>query len=532
MRKVLALGLLVVALAWAVGCARTESPGPQAAKQEEVIVVGLQAEPTALDPHQISDYNSSRAAMGMYDSLLHFKDGSTEVEPWLAESWEISPDGTVYTFKLRRDVTFHDGTPFNADAVLFNIQRQIDPNHPYHNTGTFPYAGFTFGMVKSVEKVDDYTVRIVLKQKYAPFLANMAIHAAAMVSPEAIKKYGKDIAKNPVGTGPFKFVSWTPGVEVVVEKNPNYWNKARIPKIDRVIYRPVIEDQTRLTELEAGKLDFIVNVPPDDLSRLRKEGKFQIIEQPGMHIWYLVMNNQRKPFTDKRVRQAVNYAINRKGIVEGVLRNTGVLADNYIPPVLWGYNEAVHAYPYDPEKAKALLRDAGYPNGFSVTFWVPESGSGMQQPVAMATAIQSDLAKVGIKAEIQTFEWGTYLDKVFTDDPSKVAELHEMSWMGDNGDPDNFLYILLSGHQWPPNGFNEAFYKNPEVDKLLLEAQQTTDQARRAEMYRKAQELIMEDAPWVPVDHETQIVVTRPDLKNFVLHPTGVFRFETVELKR
>ncbi|HEY8497609.1 MAG TPA: ABC transporter substrate-binding protein [Limnochordales bacterium] len=515
----------------ALGLVLAVAGAPAAAAAPRTIVVGLQAEPTALDPHQISDYNSSRATMGMFDSLLRFKDGSTELEPGLAESWTVSADGLVYTLRLRRGVRFHDGTPFDADAVVFNILRQIDPSHPYHDTGTFPYAEFTFGKVKKVERVDAYTVRITLSQRYAPFLANLAMHSAAMVSPAAIRKYGKEIAKHPVGTGPFRFVRWVPGVEVVVERNPDYWAKDRVPRIDQVICRPVVEDQTRLAQLEAGELDFIVNVPPDDLARLRQDSRFQVIEQPGMHIWYVVLNNQKPPFNDRRVRQAVNYAINRQAIVQGILAGTGVLADNYIPPVLWGYNPDVHAYPYDPAKARQLLAEAGYPNGFTADFWVPQSGSGMQQPVAMAQAIQSDLARVGIRVRIQTFEWGTYLDRVFQSDPQQLPEMHEMSWIGDNGDPDNFLYILLSGYQWPPNGFNEAFYRNEEVDRLLVAAQQTTDRAQRARLYQQAQALIMADAPWVPVDHETQIVVASRRIKGFTLHPTGVFRFETVTLE-
>ncbi len=505
--------------------------GPtNAASPADTIVVGLQAEPTALDAAQLSDYNSSRAAMGLYDSLVHFKDGSTELEPWLAERWDISADGLSYTFHLRRGVKFHDGTPFNADAVVFSVQRQTDKTHPYYNTGTFAYAEFTFGKVKKVEAVDPYTVRFTLKERYSPFLANLAIHAPSIVSPTAVKKYGKDFAKNPVGTGPFKFVSWRAGVEVVLERNPGYWNKSRIPQVRRIIYRPVVEDQTRLAQLEAGELDFIVNIPPDDLARLKSDGRFRVQEQAGMHIWYLVMNAQTKPFNDRRVRQAVNYAINRKAIVEGILKSTGVLAENYIPPVLWSYNKNVKGYPYDPQKAKQLLAEAGYPNGLSVTFWVPQSGSGMQQPVTMAQAIQADLAKAGIKAEIQTFEWGSYLDKVFVPDATKLPGLHEMSWIGDNGDPDNFLYVLLSGLQWPPNGFNESFYKSAEVDKLLVQAQQVTDKAKRTEIYMKAQELIMRDAPWVPIDHETQIVVMKRNITNFTIHPTGVFRFETVRI--
>lgn len=507
----------------------TTPPGSEGIARQDTIVVGLQAEPTGLDPAQISDYNSSRATMEMYDSLLHFKDGSTELEAGLATDWNVSDDGLTYTLNLRQGVKFHDGTDFNADAVVFNLDRETNASNPYHQFGQFPYADFTFGMVDSVKATGDYQVQIHLKRPYAPFLANLAMHSAAMVSPEAIKKYGADIAKNPVGTGPFKFVKWDPGVEIIVEKNADYWRGA--PKIDRVIYRPVPDDQTRLAELEAGQLDFIVNIPPDDVARLKNEGKFTITEQPGMHIWYLVMNTQTTPFNNVLVRQAANYAINRSAIVHDILKDTGVVAENYIPPVLWTYDDTVHGYPYDPQKAKELLQQAGVKLPVKVDFWVPTSGSGMQQPVAMATAIQADLKAVGIDANIQTFEWGTYLDKVFTPDPKNVPPLHEMSWAGDNGDPDNFLYILLSGAQWPGNGFNDSFLKDDRLDALLGEAQQTTDRARRAQLYKEAQHRAMDLAPWVPIDHETQIVVMNPDIKGFVPHPTGVFRFENVVIQ-
>ncbi len=522
---------LIVVVALVLAMAGTGCSGGQGkADRSNTIIVGLQAEPTALDPAQISDYNSSRATMEMYDSLLRFKDGSTELEPGLAETWSISDDGLKYTLNIRKGVTFHDGTPLNAEAVVFNIQRQIDVNHPYHNTGDFPYAEFTFGKVAKIEATGDYTVVITLKERYAPFLANLAMHSAAMVSPTAIKKYGKDIAKNPVGTGPFKFVSWNPGVEIVVQRNPDYW-RTKV-KVERIVYRPILEDQTRLAELEAGSVDFIVNIPPDDVARLKKDDRFTVAEQAGNHIWYLVMNCSKPPFNNLKVRQAANYAIDRKAIVDNILKGTGVLAENYIPPVLWTYDNTVKAYPYDPEKAKALLKEAGVKLPLKVDFWVPSSGSGMQQPTAMAAAIQADLAKVGIEAKISTYEWGTYLNMVFTDKPQDVAPLHEMSWAGDNGDPDNFLYILNSGLQWPSNGFNEAFFKDEALDKILVEAQQTNDRARREVLYKEAQKLVMADAPWVPIDHETQIVAMAKRIKGFVLHPTGVFRFDNVEIAK
>lgn len=523
--------LVLLALA-ACGPKATPTPpppeAPEAAAPSEggTIIVGLQAEPVSLDSHQVSDYNTHRAAYGLYDHLLHFKDESTEVEPGLVESWEISDDGLVYTLHLRKGVKFHDGTDFNAEAVKFNIERQIDPNHPYHDTGEFLYAEFTWGMVEKVEVADEYTAKITLKEPFAPFLNHLAMHPAAMVSPAAVEKYGRDFSINPVGTGPFKFVSWTPGVEIVLEKNPDYWRGA--PKIDRVIYRPIIEDQPRLTELEAGGVSFIVNVPPDELARLKGDDRFTVVEQPGMHTWWVAFNHTKAPFNDKRVRQAMNYAVNKKAIVDNILKGTGVLAFNPLPPVVWGYTDDVQRYDYDPEKAKELLAEAGYPDGFSCSFWIPESGSGMQQPVPMGTAIQADLKAVGIDCKIETFEWGTYLDKVIVPPEDAEFDLFEMSWIGDNGDPDNHSYILLSGEQWPPHGYNMGFYKNDEADALMQEARTTFDRAKRTELYNKILKILAEDPPWIIIDHETQIVVMDQKIKNFKLHPTGPFRFENV----
>jgi peptide/nickel transport system substrate-binding protein len=538
--------LLFVLVVGAVGCGATQVPaaptaavsgaGPTAAPTEApaaagppqggTIVVGLQAEPTTLDSQQISDYNSHRAAYGIYDMLLRFKDESTEVEPGLAERWEISENGLEYTLYLRHGIKFHDGTDFNAEAVKFNIDRQIDPNHPYHDTGEFPYAEFTWGMVDRVEVVDTYTVKFILKDRFAPFLNHLAMHPAAMASPAAIEKYGRDFSIHPVGTGPFKFVSWTPGVEVVLEKNPDYWRGA--PNIDQVIYRPIIEDQSRLTEFEAGTVNFIVNVPPDDLARLKADPKYTVVEQPGMHTWWVAFNHTKPPFDDVRVRQAMNYAVNKQAIVDNILKGTGTLSINPLPPVVWSYTSDIQRYDYDPEKAKQLLAEAGYPNGFTCDFWLPESGSGMQQPVAMGTAIQADLKAVGIDCKIETFEWGTYLEKVIVPPEEAGFDLMEMSWIGDNGDPDNHLYILLSGEQWPPHGYNMGFYKNDQVDPLLAEARVTLDKTKRTELYQQAQKLIAEDPPWILIDHEAQIVVMDNKIKNFKLHPTGPFRFDQV----
>lgn len=500
------------------------------AQEASRIVIGLQAEPVTLDPAQLSDYNSSRAAMPMFEGLVRFEDGGTEIEPALAESWEVSEDGLTYTFIMREGVTFHDGTPVDAEAAKFSFERQIDPNHPYYDTGEFAYADFTLGMIESVEVLDPTTLQIRLSYSFAPFLSNMAMHAASLVSPAAVEQYGRDFSQNPVGTGPYRFVSWGRGTELILESNPEHWRGA--PSVEQLIYRPIVEDQARLASFESGEIDFTVNLPVDDLPRLREDARFRFEEQAGMHTWYVVFNVTKEPFDDPRVRQAVAYAIDRQAIVEALLGGTGELAANFLPPVVWGYTEDVQQYPYDPERAQELLAEAGYADGFTVDFWIPQSGSGMQQPVEMGTVIQDYLNRVGITVNLQQFEWGTYLDRVIVpeEQAESLPEMFEMSWIGDNGDPDNFLYILLSGDQFPPNGFNLGYYSNPEADELLRTARQTTDQEERVPLYEEVQRLIMADMPVVPVDHESQIVVMNSNIEGFIPHPTGVFRFETVEL--
>jgi peptide/nickel transport system substrate-binding protein len=497
----------------------------------KTVVVGLEAEPTSLDPAQISDFNSFRATFPMFDTLPQFKPGTTEVEPGLAESWTIEREGRRYVFQLRRGVKFHDGTPFNAEVVKINIERQIDPNHPFALPGAFVYAGFTFGEVESVEVVDEFRVAINLKSTFAPFIRNMAIGSAMMVSPAAMEKFGADIGLHPVGTGPFKFVEWVPGQQVVLERNPEYWDKTRVPKIDRLIFRPIVNPQSRVAALEAGEVDIIVSPPPQALEALRANPAFNVAEFEAQHTWYLVLNNQTEPFNSKLVRQAVHHAIDKEAIVRDILLGTATVArTSPLPPSVLGYNPNVKIYDYNPDKARELLRQAGYPNGFEIDFWVPESGSGMQLPVEIGTAIQAFLQQVGIKARIQTFEWGTYLEKTFVPDPKQYPAMHELSWIMDNGDPDNFLYVLLSGEQWPPAGFNNAFYKNETVDELLRKARVTFDEEERRKLYEEAQVLIAEDSPWVWVDHGKEIFPMTAQLTGVVFQPTqGVLRFEQAD---
>ena len=499
--------------------------GVAAAQPTGTLVVGLVAEPVNLDPAQVTDLNSTRVGRRIVESLVTFPEESTQVVPGLAESWTISKDGLRYTFKLRKNVKFHDGTPFDAESVKFSIERQINPEHPFNKLGKYPFANFFFGNVKAVEVIDPSTVDFILKEPRASFLTILTSAAASIVSPTAVKKLGADYPSSPVGTGPFKFASWDRGQRVVLEKNPAYWKSP--VKLDRVVYRPIVEDQARLTELFTGSLDLIVGVPPDYVGQLENHAKVSLLRQVGSHVWYLGINNAKKPFEDKRVRQALNYAVNKDAIVRDVLKGTGAVSAGPVLPKTWGAEPGLKPFPYDPERAKKLLAEAGYPNGFSTTLWAPESGSGMQSPVAMSTVIQSNLKAVGVNATIQTMEWGAFLAKLRT----KEQDLFALSWMAGNEDPDMVLYPLLHSSQHTPTGPNRALYKNARFDELLQEARLTTDQAKRAALYREAQKILMEDPPWIFIDHEVQTAAFAKRVQGLKLHPSFDLRVETISLK-
>src|SRR5215471_9171737 len=508
-----------------VGLALAALSGSVIAQPAGTLVVGLVAEPVNLDPPQVTDVNSNRVSRRVAETLVAFADESTQIVPWLAESWTISKDGLWYTFKLRKGIKFQDGTPLDAEAVKFSIERQFNPEHPANKLGKYPFANYFFGNVKAVEVMDDSTVRFVLKEPRASFLAVLTAGAASIASPAAIKKWGADYALNPVGTGPFRYASWQRGQQVVLEKNPDYWRGA--VKLDRVVYRPIVEDQARLTELLTGALDVIVGVPPDFVAQLEGSPKVNILKQVGAHVWYLGINNQKKPFDDKRVRQALNYAVNKDAIVKDVLKSTGAISRGPVLPGTWGANPDLPVYVYDPARAKKLLAEAGYPNGFSTTMWVPESGSGMQSPSAMAVVIQSNLKAVGVNAAMQTMEWGAYIAKLRT----KEQELFALSWAAGSEDPDMVMYPLFHSSQWSPNGPNRALYKNEKFDALLAEARHVTDQGKRAALYREAQRILVDDAPWVFVDHEIQIAATSKRVQGFKLHPSFDLRVEAISLR-
>lgn len=479
-----------------------------------VLVVGQIAEPASLDPHVSTAANDFRIAVNLYDGLVRNKSGTLEIEPALATDWIISDDGLEYTFNLREGVSFHDGTPFNAEAVKFNFDRMLDETHPFADTGPFPLS-FFFSSVENVEVIDDLTVRFTLNEPFAPFMSNLASPTGLIVSPAAVEQYGADYGRNPVGTGPFKFEEWQSNTRVVASRNDDYWDGA--PALEAAIFRPITDANTRVAEMLSGGIDVLLETPPDNVAQFRDDANYLVVEAVGPHVWYVMLNAKEGPFTDVRVRQAVNYAVNKESLVNDVLQGTAEVSAGPIPPAFnWAYNEGVDPYPYDPEMAKQLLAEAGA-EGASLTFLVTEGGSGMLDPVPMGTAIQADLAAVGLDVEIQTYEWNTFLSEVNPGLEGK-ADMAEMAWM--TSDPDTLPFLTLRTAAWPEEGgFNSSYYSNPEVDALLDQARVATDQAERADLYKQVQEIAHEDAPWLFVANWKQNAVVTSAVGDFELQP-------------
>ncbi|RME64941.1 MAG: ABC transporter substrate-binding protein [Caldilineae bacterium] len=513
----------------ATPAAAQEAPAAPAPAGEKTLVVAIGADATGLDPESVMNNESGFVMSTIFDGLTKYKKGTSEPGPGLAESWEVSDDGTVYTFHLRQGVKFHDGTDFNADAALAEISRVTNPDDPYYvynQEGVHSFAKFTWGLVTNAEKIDDYTIKITLSEPHAPFLASLAMAWSGIMSPAAVQEYGFGVSDHPVGTGPFKLVEWVRNDHITLEANKDYWGGA--PKVDKLIFRVVPESSVRLLKLEQGEVHILADVNPEDYERIRSNSDLALLTQPGLTVNGISMPADTAPFDDVRVRQAMNYAVNKDEMNEFLYKNAAVTAATGMPPILMGYPKDLQPYPYDPDKAKSLLADAGYPDGFEFTLLAYDNPRGYN-PIGgkMAVAIQEYLAAVGVKINIKTLEWGAFLDA------RRQADNHDMGmvgWSGDNGDPDNFLYELFSSDTIPVG--NTSHYSNPELDDILRKARTITDVAERAKLYEQAATIIHDDAPWIFVNHTLHVRATRANVDGFALNPLQMFWYmEDVDLK-
>lgn len=500
----------------------------QDVKKGGTLVSMVVAEPTSMDIASGTGQHNYAVMSNVFENLLQYDPVKFDAVPCLAQSYDVSPDGMVYTFHLRPNVVFHDGTPMNAEAVQFSYQRIMDPNNPYYKLGQpFPLIDFWYEAIdpKGIVIKDDLTVVFNLKKPHSTLDAFLAWPAAAIVSPTAVKKYGADFRTNPVGTGPFQFKQWVPNQKVEFTRFDKYWGGPAA--LDGLVFRPIIEEQTRVTELQAGNIDFAYDLPPDNVAQVKSSSNFTYYQTALGHVWFLTLNTKSGPTADVKVRQAIAHAIDRNSIIHDILKDTGVPATGPIPASIPYYTDQVPQYPYDPEKAKALLKEAGHANGFTTRFWVPQSGSGMQSPTTMGQAIQSNLGDVGINAKIEVFEWGAYINSYAKGLPDDVG-MAECSWFAT--DARNIPNLTISCGTVSPTGYNAGYYCNKDVDSLIDQFTKTLDHAQQAKIMAQLQTLVATDVPNVYVDTQLGTAALAKKYTGFNLHPSQLLRFSSTHL--
>jgi dipeptide transport system substrate-binding protein len=475
----------------------------------------------------------------VFNKLVEFTTGTTNIEPGLAESWEVTDDGLEYTFHLRQGVTwqttdnFTPSREFNADDVVFSFARQWDKNHPYHGVSGGSYEYFN-GMsmpdlIKDIVKVDDYTVKFVLNRPEAPMIANLAMDFASILSAEYADKMmeagtPEKVDLEPVGTGPFQVVAYQKDAVIRFKAHPDYWKgKAAI---DNLIFAITPDASVRYQKLKAGECHVMPYPNPADLQAMEADADINLMQQEGLNVGYLAYNSQMAPFDNPKVRKALNMAINKEAIIEGVFQGAGKVAKNPIPPTIWSYNEAIQDDPYDPEAAKAMLAEAGVTNLKTSVWAMPVQRPYNPNARRMAELIQSDWAKIGVQAEIVSFEWGEYLER--SKDVNRDGAVL-LGWTGDNGDPDNFLAVLLGCDA--VGGANRAQWCYKPFEDLIQQAKTVSDNDKRTEIYKQAQVVFKEQAPWATIAHSVVFKPVRKEVKNFKIDPFGGHVFYGVDIE-
>ena len=522
MRKLVPCVFLILCLLPACGwCADKAATGG-------TLIWGRGGDSVSLDLAQATDGESIKAGIQVLENLVIFGKDSMNVEPQLAESWKVSDDGLTWTFKLRKGVKFHDGHPFNAQAVYDSFARVVFKEHPYNSYGQWKYTSMSLGPVKDIKVVDDYTIALITEKPYAPLLNNLALWLCPILSPKSMADLKDKIGTRPVGTGPFKFVSWTKDDQIVLERNNDYWGEKA--KVNKIILKSIPEPSARLMALQSGTVDIADDLDPDSIALVKKNPKIAIIERPSVNVGYLAFNTEKPRLKDPKVRQALSHAVDKDTLIKSIFAGLAIPAKNPFPPSIWSYNDAIKAYDYNPEKAKKLLAEAKFDFNTEIELWaMPVSRAYMPEPVKTAELIQAYFAAVGVKAKIVRHEWGAYLSKTSNGE----HDMCMLGWLGGNADPDNFLYGLLSADTAKtPGAANVAIWKNAEFTDLCLMGQKTFNKAERTKIYLKAQEIFHAEAPWMPLVHSTIVRCYSTKLHDVPLRPNGLNSFQMVSKEK
>jgi glutathione transport system substrate-binding protein len=494
---------------------------PVTAFAQTTAVMAVASTFTTLDPYDANDTLSQAVAKSFYQGLFGF-DKDMKIQPVLATSYEASPDAKVYTIKLRQGVKFQDGTDFNAEAVKAVFDRVTDPANKLKRYNLF-------SKIDKTEVVDPYTVKITLKIPFSAFINVLAHPSAVMISPTALKKYGKDIAFHPVGTGPFEFVEWKQTDDLKVKKFAGYWKKG-YPKIDMIDWKPVVDNNTRAALMQTGEADFAFSIPFEQAATLKASPKVDLIAAPSIIQRYISMNMQQKPFDNPKVREALNYAINKDALVKVAFAGYAVPSEGVVPPGVDYAATRLGPWKYDPAKARELLKEAGYPNGFETVLW---SGYNHTTAQKIIQFVQQQLGQVGVKASVEALEAGQRVQRIESAPDPKTAPVRMLyiGWSSSTGEADWALSPLLSGGAFPPKLFNTAYYKNDNVDEDLQKALATTDRNEKAKLYEDAQKRIWADAPWIFLVTEKVVYARSKRLSGAYVMPDGSFSFDDIAIK-
>lgn len=502
--------------------------------------VCTEASPEGFDVVQYNSLTTTNASADvLMNRLVDYDAAAGKVVPSLAERWEVSPDGKVYTFTLRPDVKFHTTEYFkptralNSDDVLQSFQRMLDPANPWHKVAQsgFPHAQSMQlpSLIKNIDAPAPMTVRFTLDHPDATFLATLSMGFASIYSAEYTTQLmaagtPEKLNNQPIGTGPFVFTRYQKDAAVRYKANPDYFGGK--PEVDPLIYAITGDPTVRLQRLKAGECQIALSPKPQDISAAGQDKQLKVVQTPAFMTAFVALNTQHPPLDKPEVRQAINLAFDKASYLKAVFEGTAQGANGIYPPNTWGYAKDLPGYAYDPEKARNLLAKAGVQKGFNTTIWTRPTGSLLNpNPALGAQMLQADLAKVGIKADIRTLEWGELIRR------GKAGEhdLLFMGWSGDNGDPDNFLTPQFSCAA-VQSGTNFARYCNPELDKLITDGKLQAGQDARTHLYHQAQALIQQQALWLPLAHPVAAVLTRGNVQGYQPSPFGRQDFAKVKL--
>ena len=544
LRIVFLLAAVVLSLG-VVGCGGDDDGGGGSGGE---LVFGTASDPVVLDGALVSDGESLRVIDQMFEGLVTLKAGTTEVVPGLATEWEADEAGTAWTFTLREGVKFHDGEPFNAEAVCFNFDRWYNFKGPFQlESATYywqtVFGGFSDGktesLFKSCEATDDTHVTINLTKPSASFLGALALTNFTFASPKALQEFGADEGtvdeetgfkptgtygtEHPTGTGPFKFVSWTRGDRLVIERNDDYWGDKA--KLERVIFRPIADNAARLQALQSGDIQGYDLVEPQDIETVRGDSNLQILDRPAFNVAYVGINQKKPPMDKLEVRQAVAYGLDRQAVVDNFYAGRGQVAKQFMPPSLFGYADDVTEYTFDPAKAKSLLSQAGVTQPLPIEFWYPTDVSRpyMPDPKRNFEAFKASLEKSGFKVTARSAPWSPdYLGRT---QEGNAGHLHLLGWTGDYGDPDNFIGTFF---QTPTDQFG---FTNQEIHNQLAQAEKETDEGTRTGMYEDANRMIMDFLPGVPYAHSEPALAFQANVKGYTPSPVTLEQFSTVSIE-